>query len=118
MSTVHRIVVTVVFCIALVSPCTAFVTPNTWNSLLSIQQLQSPSDALLSTIILKSVDDNDDMVEVGSKEYLDGFISSPIQDESVAERGSGLEQALKLGGFFTIGLGVLFLGFMASNGLL
>lgn len=117
MSTVHRIVVTVVFFIALVSPCTAFVTPNTRNILLSIQQRQSPPDAL-STIILKSVDDNDDMVEVGSKEYLDGFISSPIQDESVAERGSGLEQALKLGGFFAIGLGVLFLGFMASNGLL
>lgn len=115
MRTAHQFIVTVVFFIALVSPCTAFVTPNTLQILLSTQR-QSPPDAL-SLIILKAVDDSDDMVEVGSKEYLDGFISSPIQDESVAERGSGLEQALKLSGFFTIGLGVLFLGFMASNGL-
>ena len=57
-------------------------------------------------------------VEVGSKEYLDGFLSSPIQDDSVAERGSGLEQALKLGGGVAAILVALFLGFMASNGLL
>jgi hypothetical protein len=85
----------------------------------SIQRHSRPPTHSFSAIILKAADkDGDDQVEVGSKEYLEGFISSPIQDESVAERGSGLEQALKLGGFFTIGLAVLFLGFMASNGLL
>lgn len=57
-------------------------------------------------------------VEVGSKEYLEGFLSSPIQDETVAERGSGLEQALKLGGGVTIVLVLLVVGFLASNGLL
>jgi hypothetical protein len=63
-------------------------------------------------------DDEGDKVKVGSKEYLEGFISSPILDDSVAERGNGLEQALKLGGSVAAGLLVLFLGFMASNGLL
>lgn len=57
-----------------------------------------------------------DEVEVGSKEYLEGFISSPIQDTS--ERGTGLEQALKLGGSFAVILVLLFVGFMASNGLI
>jgi hypothetical protein len=57
-------------------------------------------------------------VELRSKEYLEGFLSSPIQDESVQERGGGLEQGLKLAGSATIILGALFLGFMASNGLL
>lgn len=60
----------------------------------------------------------EEKVEVGTKEYYDGFLSSPIQDETVAERGSGLEQALKLGGGFALVLAVLFVGFMASNGLL
>ena len=55
------------------------------------------------------------VVLVGSKEYLDGFISTPITEQ---RGGDGLEQALKLGGGVTVGLTVLFLGFMASNGLL
>ena len=63
-------------------------------------------------------DKDDNMVKVGSKEYLEGFLSSPIQDDSVAKRGSGLEQALQLGGSVAAGLVVLLLGFMASNGLL
>ena len=63
-------------------------------------------------------DTDDENVRVGSKEYLEGFLSSPIQDSSVSERGSGLEQALKLGGSVAAGLIVLLLGFMASNGLL
>jgi hypothetical protein len=57
-------------------------------------------------------------VEVGSKEYLEGFISSPIQDESVSERGGGLEQAIKLSTGVAVVLVALFLGFMASNDLL
>lgn len=70
-------------------------------------------------ILYNTGDDSDDEnVRVGSKEYLEGFLSSPIQDSSVSERGSGLEQALKLGGSVAAGLVVLLLGFMASNGLL
>ena len=61
---------------------------------------------------------DDDKVEVGSKEYLEGFISSPIQDDSVPERGTGLEQAIKLSAGVAVVLLALFLGFMASNGLL
>lgn len=61
---------------------------------------------------------DEEQVEVGTKEYYSGFLSSPIQDETVAERGSGLEQALKLGGGVVLVLLVLFAGFMASNGLI
>lgn len=39
--------------------------------------------------------DDDKKVEVGSKEYLEGFISSPIQDTSIPERGDGVEQGMK-----------------------
>jgi hypothetical protein len=65
-------------------------------------------------------DEDDRVVRVGSREYLEGFLSSPIRDDTVREgrRGSGLEQALKLGGSATMVLVLLFLGFMASNGLL
>ena len=63
-------------------------------------------------------EDEQGQVEVGTKEYYGGFLSSPIQDETVAERGSGLEQALKLGGGVVVVLVVLVLGFMASNGLI
>ena len=62
--------------------------------------------------------EKEQQVEVGSKSYYEGFLSSPIQDETVAERGSGLEQALKLAAIFTVGLLVLFVGFLASNELL
>lgn len=61
---------------------------------------------------------DEEQVEVGTKEYYSGFLSSPIQDETVAERGSGLEQALKLGGGVVLLLTALFVGFMASNGLI
>lgn len=62
-------------------------------------------------------------VEVGSGEYYKGFVESPIipSPEDVdgdAFRQEGLEQAIKLGAQATAVLGVLFLGFMASNGLL
>ena len=58
------------------------------------------------------------MVQVGSKSYYQGFLASPVVDKTVADRGSGVEQAVKLGGGVTVGLGILVLGFMASNGLL
>jgi hypothetical protein len=57
-------------------------------------------------------------VEVGSKEYIQGFLSSPIQDETLPERGSGLGQALKLGGGVSVALILLVIGFLASNGLI
>ena len=66
----------------------------------------------------ESANQEDEKVEVGSKEYMQGFLSSPIQDESVAERGSGLEQALKLGGGVAVVLILLVVGFLASNGLI
>lgn len=114
MKTFYQVSIVILLCIASLAPSSAFVTqPRSGQITPAIQQRQSPP---FSVVILKA--EEDEKVEVGSKEYLEGFISSPIQDESVAERGSGLEQALKLGGYFTVGLGVLFLGFMASNGLL
>ena len=86
-----------------------------------VSRIYLPRNAKYNYVTVMSVTENEDdtkEVEVGSKEYLEGFISSPIQDESVQERGSGLEQGLKLAGSATIILVALFLGFMASNGLL
>ena len=59
-------------------------------------------------------------VQVGTKEYYAGFVSRGVNDE-VDERVSGdkvLVPTLKLvgGSFFVLGL--LFVGFMVSNGLL
>lgn len=75
-----------------------------------------------------SNDDDDqkkDLVKVGTKEYLEGFISSPIRDSSSvsatsksSDRGSGLEQAIKLAAGVSVLLIVAVAGFMASNGLL
>jgi hypothetical protein len=89
---------------------TAFVVQRSSQTRICSVQNKNPSRALYNS--------PEDKVEVGSKEYLEGFISSPLQDESVAERGSGLEQALKLAAGCTVVLGALFIGFMASNGIL
>ena len=65
------------------------------------------------------------LVKVGTKEYLDGFISSPIRASdpspsasTTSDRGSGLEQAIKLAGGVSLFLIVAIVGFMASNGLI
>lgn len=52
--------------------------------------------------------------QVGSGAYYRGFLSTPLEDN----RGDGTEQALKLGAGAAACLGVLLLGFLASNGLL
>jgi len=77
---------------------------------------------LLTEASASLLDENDLVgeVTVGTREYFEGFLSSPINDSSVtaSSRGDGTEQAIKMAGS-TIGfLGILFLGFMASNGLL
>lgn len=61
--------------------------------------------------------------EVGSREYLRGFIASPLDEagrEDLVSRDAmgGLDQGLKLAGGAAAVLAALFLGFMASNGLL
>ena len=89
---------------------TAFVVQRPSQTRICSLQKKNPSRALYNS--------PEDKVEVGSREYLEGFISSPLQDESVAERGSGLEQALKLAAGCTVVLGALFIGFMASNGII
>ena len=89
-------------------------------------RLQPPSPIEHTILFLEQSDGDDQrpekeeesVVQVGSKEYLEGFISSPIEDQTVPERGTGLEQALKLGGTVSLALIALFLAFMASNGLL
>jgi hypothetical protein len=66
------------------------------------------------------------VVKLGSKEYLEGFIRSPILPDSSSStsrqhessRASGMEQSLKLAGSVTVALVVLLLGFMVSNGLI
>jgi hypothetical protein len=89
---------------------TAFVVQRPSQTRICRMQKKNPSRALYNI--------PEDKVEVGSREYLEGFISSPLQDESVAARGSGLEQAFKLAAGCTVVLGALFVGFMASNGIL
>ena len=67
--------------------------------------------------------DDAQVTTVGSIAYYKGFLESPLipaavesEQEGDAFRQEGLEQAIKLGGSATVVLGVLFLGFMASNG--
>jgi hypothetical protein len=46
------------------------------------------------------------------------FIVSSIQESTDQERGTGLEQGLKLAGSVTVVYALLFAGFLASNGLI
>lgn len=55
---------------------------------------------------------------VGSKAYYEGFLTQPINEQVTEERGDGTEQAVKFAASSAGVIGVLFLGFMASNGLL
>lgn len=59
-----------------------------------------------------------DETKVGSKAYYEGFLTSPLDESVTVERGDGTEQAIKLAGGALAGTAFLFLGFMASNGLL
>lgn len=75
------------------------------------------------SLVLKSTPDSDptsELTQIGSKEYYEGFLKSDLRDDSTnnSERGDGLEQALKLGLYSAGVLGLLLLGFLASNGLL
>ena len=63
---------------------------------------------------------DEEKTEVGSKAYYKGFISSPLDDPTIAtsERGDGTKQAISMA-LYTAGiLAVLFLGFLKSNGLI
>lgn len=88
------------------------------------QRQQGQSYPVTTTILFESSPSNEDedndtaKVKVGSKEYMQGFLSSPVDQNVTTERGTGLEQALKLSGGVVAVLAILFLGFMASNGLL
>ncbi|KAJ1459709.1 hypothetical protein M885DRAFT_510914 [Pelagophyceae sp. CCMP2097] len=68
----------------------------------------------------ESEDAAEGATKVGSKEYYEGFLESPIIDPSLVERdpNGGLDQALKLGATASAVLALLFVGFMKSNGLL
>jgi len=59
-----------------------------------------------------------ELTKVGSKAYYEGFFTQPVDESVTAERGDGTEQALKFAGSSLAVIAALFLGFMASNGLL
>ena len=59
-----------------------------------------------------------EMTKLGSKAYYEGFLTQPIDENVTAERGDGTEQAVKFAASSFGVIAVLFLGFMASNGLL
>ena len=58
------------------------------------------------------------MTKVGSKAYYEGFFTQPIDENVTLERGDGTEQAIKFAASSFVVIAALFLGFMASNGLL
>ena len=59
-----------------------------------------------------------EMTKVGSKAYYEGFLTQPIDESVTVERGDGTEQAVKFAASSFVVIAFLFLGFMASNGLL
>ena len=63
-------------------------------------------------------DSEQGQTEVGSKAYYKGFFSSPLSEDVTVERGDGTKQAISLAGGAIVVVGLLFVGFMASNGLL
>ena len=60
------------------------------------------------------------LTKVGSTEYYRGFFTSDLHDPSIntIQRGDGLDQAIKLGSYTAVFLGVLVAAFLASNGVL
>ena len=74
----------------------------------------------LSTLLQAGNEENNDEVKLGSKDYYSGFVSRGLNDES-EERVTGdaiLLPTVKFVGGFTLIIGTLLLGFLASNGLL
>ena len=61
-----------------------------------------------------------ELTQIGSKAYYKGFFTSDLQDSSIntSQRGDGLDQALKIGSYTAVFLGVLVVAFLASNGLI
>ena len=59
-----------------------------------------------------------ELTKVGSKAYYEGFLTQPVDATVTKERGDGTEQAAKFAASSFGVIAVLFLGFMASNGLL
>ena len=58
------------------------------------------------------------LTKIGSKAYYEGFLTQPVDASVTEERGDGTEQAIKFAASSLAVISVLFLGFMASNGLL
>jgi hypothetical protein len=63
-------------------------------------------------------EESPERTRVGSKEYYKGFFTQPVDENVTIERGDGTEQAAKFAASSAVGIAVLFLGFMASNGLI
>ena len=59
-----------------------------------------------------------ELTKVGSKAYYEGFFSQPVDENVTIERGDGTEQAVKFAASSTAVIVALFVGFMASNGLI
>ena len=73
-----------------------------------------------STLLLSKDETNEEEVKLGSKDYYSGFVSRGLNEDS-EERVTGdavLIPTLKFVGGFSVAIGVLLIGFLASNGLL
>jgi hypothetical protein len=108
--------------VRIISFIAAVFSVNSFGVKSNLRRLMSTttsSQGIQAKTLFGTKDDSEEKVQVGSKEYLEGFLSSPIQDSTVpGERGNGLEQAVKLSGGAAVVLAILFFGFMSSNGLL
>ena len=102
----------------------AFPQPNTFSHRSPISRTSSNSRSKFSSsqpsqLFQQQVDESDPEVKVGSKEYYAGFLSRDLDE--AGERVAGdkvLLPTLKFAAGSAVVIGLLFFGFLSSNGLI
>ena len=114
----HRLFVAVALFAVAPRSTYAFSQHSRPQQTLDVNRRRSPRRA--EVLAMTADDDSDPKTKVGSSEYYQGFISRPV-DEEPAERVTGdavLGPTLKFAGGVSLGLIVLTVAFLASNGLI
>jgi hypothetical protein len=89
------------------------------NAFLQINSKQPPRLIRQGTTYVSSKGNNNEDVRLGTKEYYSGFLSRDLKEAD--ERITGdkvLIPTLKFVGGFTVVIGLLLVGFLASNGII